>query len=146
MHSSGRRAGEGMLIGIGAGVLVLAASLRGPLSPGMRDRALLLASGLGAVAGAILGTVAAICEGHKRSRDPFVGRLTGSAIGFVVGCLLGSLPGPARRPGGVPVGAICGALRGEITERRSGRLTLGKILVAIAVIAVVIAASRVVGN
>ncbi len=144
MVAAARRTLEGILIGVGASSLALASSLRDSVSPDMRARALVLAIGLGAALGASFGAVAGACESRERARDAFVGRLTGAAIGFLAGCFLGSVAGRGYWIRAVVVGSVSGAVLGGIVERMGGRLTLGKIMAAIALVAVVLGAFRIV--
>jgi hypothetical protein len=146
MVAPARRTLVGILIGVGASVFALASSLRDPLSPDMRARALVLAIGLRATLGALFGAVARACESRERARDAFVGRLTGAAIGFLSGCLLGSVTSPGYWIRAAVVGAVSGAVLDGVAERMSGRLTLGKIMAAIALVAVVLGAFRMVAS
>jgi hypothetical protein len=144
MVAAVRRTHEGILIGVGASGIALASSLRDPPSPDMRARALVVAIGLEATLGAVFGAVAGACESRERARDAFAGRLTGATIGFLAGCFLGADPGRGYWPGTVVVGTVTGAVLGGIVERMGARLTLGKIMAAIALVAVVMGAFRIV--
>ena len=146
MVAAVRRTLEGVLIGVGASGLALASSLRDPLSPDTRARALVFAIGLGATLGAMFGAVAGACESRERARDAFVRRLTGAAIGFLAGCFLGSVVDRGSWARSVVVGAVSGAVLGGIVERMGGRLTLGKVMAAIALVAVVFGAFRMVAR
>ena len=73
-----------------------------------------------------------------------MGRLTGAAIRFLAGCFLGSVVDRGSWARTVVVGAVSGAVLDGIVGCMGGRPTLGKIMAAIALVAVVLAAFRVV--
>ena len=136
-----RRTLEGISIGVGASVIALASAVI-PCPPTCVLGGAVLAIGLGATLGAMFGAIAGACESRERARDAYVGRLTGAAIGFFAGCFLGSVVDRGSWARSVVVGAVSGAVLDGIVGRVGGRLTLGKIMAAIALVAVVLAAFR----
>jgi hypothetical protein len=111
--------------------------------------------GLGTILGAIVGALLGQVEIRGVARLSLIGSLWGSVIGTLVGYSLGSAMaagtpflGVSYINQGVVIGALCGAVLGGIAGRvrHGGRVTLGEILVVVAIAALVSALIRLIAR